>query len=103
MLPRGGKRVSWLRLAIDYLRTPRFDPLHLTQHNHNIMGFNLSYLFSHRPLLERGMDALLGLVADGSLSPPPVRTFALADVAAAHRALESGATVGKLVLTTESA
>ncbi len=103
MLPRGGRRVRWLRLAYDFLRTPRFSPLHLTQHNHNIMGFNLSYLFDNGALLQRAMDTLLGWFADGTLTPPPVQTFALEAVADAHRAIESGTTVGKLVLTTAHA
>jgi len=101
MLPKGGKRVSWLALAWDFIRTPRFDPLHLVENNHNLMGFNLSYLFDRVDILELGMGSLLPWFADGTLSPPPVQTFALRDVADAHRAIESGQTVGKLVLTTE--
>lgn len=103
MLPRGGRRVRWLRLALDYLRTPRFDPLHLTQHNHNVMGFNLSYLFDNEALLVGAMETLLSWMSDGTITPPPVQTFALADAAQAHRAIETGTTVGKLVLTTEHA
>ncbi len=99
MLPRGGRRVSWLRLAWSYLRTPRFDPLKLTQQNRSVMGFNLSYLFDHTEPLERGMTCLLDWAGRGDLQPSPVQTFPLAEAAEAHRALESGRTVGKLVLT----
>ncbi|MCA9710423.1 MAG: zinc-binding dehydrogenase [Myxococcales bacterium] len=98
MLPRAGQRRSWLRLAWHYLRTPRFDPFDLTQRNRSVMGFNLSYLFEHTERLERGMELLLGWADEGVLRPPPVRTFALADAAEAQRALESGRTMGKLVL-----
>lgn len=101
MLPRGGNRVRWLRLAWDYLRTPRFDPLHLTQHNHNVMGFNLSYLFEDHALLGDAMQTLLAWMRDETITPPDVQTFALDDVAEAHRAIESGTTIGKLVLTTD--
>lgn len=48
-----------------------------------------------RPLEERALAAL----AAGELVPA-VQTFPLADAAAAHRAIESRATVGKVVLTT---
>ena len=38
------------------------------------------------------------LLADGTIRPTPLTTYALDDVAAAHRALESGDNVGKIVL-----
>jgi NADPH:quinone reductase-like Zn-dependent oxidoreductase len=37
-------------------------------------------------------------VDEGRIVPPPVTRFPLDRVADAHRALESGSTVGKLVL-----
>ena len=99
MLPRTGGRPNWLRLAWDYLRTPRFDPLRLTGDNKSVMAFNLSYLFERRELLGSAMRELLARVAEGHIRPPEVRCYPLADVAAAHRDLESGRTTGKLVLT----
>ncbi|MCH9685344.1 MAG: zinc-binding dehydrogenase, partial [Deltaproteobacteria bacterium] len=98
MLPRAGQRRSWLRLAWHYLRTPRFNPFDLTQRNRSVMGFNLSYLFSQTHMLSEGMELLLRWATDGALRPAPVQSFALADAADAHRTLESGQTVGKLVL-----
>ncbi len=98
MLPRAGQRRSWLRLAWHYLRTPRFNPFDLTTRNRSVMGFNLSYLFSQTDLLAEGMARLLAWAQDGVLAPVPIQSFALADAAEAHRALESGRTVGKLVL-----
>ncbi|MCA9663250.1 MAG: zinc-binding dehydrogenase, partial [Myxococcales bacterium] len=40
MLPRRGGKPKWLRLALAYLRTPRFNPLDLTSLNRSVMGFN---------------------------------------------------------------
>lgn len=98
MLPRRGGRPSWPRLILGYLRTPRFNPLQLTGDNKSVMAFNLSYLFERRELLAEAMSELFALVAQGALAPPEVRAYPFADVAAAHRALESGQTTGKLVL-----
>ncbi len=97
MMPRGG-RTRWLRLAWDYLRTPRFSPLKLTQENRSVMGFNLSYLFDRNDLLREGVALLLAALADGSLKVPAITCYPLQEVARAHRDLESGQTVGKLVL-----
>ncbi|MBK7974716.1 MAG: zinc-binding dehydrogenase [Deltaproteobacteria bacterium] len=100
MLPRGGGvgRPSFPKLAWDWLRTPRFDPLDMTTHNRSVLAFNLSYLFERHELLAEGMTKLVGRVEAGALRAPPVTRFPLERVAEAHRALESGTTVGKLVL-----
>jgi synaptic vesicle membrane protein VAT-1 len=99
MLPREGGRPSWSRLAVDWLRTPRFNPLALTNDNASVLAFNLSYLFERRDVLAEGMARLLAWVEEGRLVAPPVTRYPLEQVADAHRALESGRTVGKLVLT----
>ncbi len=90
--PRCGK------LAVDWLRTPRFDPLAMTNENKSVMAFNLSYLFDRPDLMAESMGALLGWVKEGKLSAPRVEKFSMERVADAHRALESGRTIGKLVL-----
>lgn len=98
MMSRGRSKPSWLRLARTYLATPRFHPLRMTNENRGVLAFNLSYLFECSDLLDEAMRTLTGWLADGSIRPLPVTQFAFDRVADAHRALESGSTVGKLVL-----
>lgn len=98
MLARGRDKPRWAKLAIDWARMPRFDPLRMTNENKSVMAFNLSYLFQRLDLLAESMQALGAWAKDGKIAPPRVQTFALDRVAEAHRALESGETVGKLVL-----
>ncbi|MBK6725948.1 MAG: zinc-binding dehydrogenase [Xanthomonadales bacterium] len=97
MLPHDG-RLNWLRLAWDWLRTPRFNPLHMTQSNRSVLAANLSFLQSEAPRLREGMHWLLQHFADGSLRPLPVETFPLERAADAQRRIESGQSLGKLVL-----
>lgn len=97
MLPRDG-RLNWLRLAWDWLRTPRFNPLRMTQTNRSVMAANLSFLSAEAPLLRCGMEWLLTRFANGELVPPTVTAFPLDAAADAQRTIESGRTVGKLVL-----
>lgn len=97
MLPHDG-RLNWLRLAWDWLRTPRFNPLDMTQRNRSVVAANLSFLQSHAPRLREGMHWLLERFADGRLKPLPVETWPLAKAAEAQRRIESGRTVGKLAL-----
>lgn len=98
MLKRGKDKPSWVKLAIDFVRTPTFHPLALTNDNRGVLGFNLSYLFDELTILDEALAALLPAIADGSLPAPPVSTFPFEQVAEAHAALESGRTVGKVAL-----
>jgi NADPH:quinone reductase-like Zn-dependent oxidoreductase len=97
MLPHSG-RLNWLRLVWDWLRTPRFNPLEMTQSNRSVLAANLSFLQSHAPRLREGMLWLLERFADGRLQPLPVECFPLREAAAAQRRIESGQTIGKLAL-----
>jgi NADPH:quinone reductase-like Zn-dependent oxidoreductase len=97
MLPRDG-RLNWPRLAWDWLRTPRFNPLQMTQRNRSVLACNLSFLSAHADRLAEGMRWLLARFEAGELHAPPVTAYPLARAADAQRAIESGATVGKLVL-----
>jgi NADPH:quinone reductase-like Zn-dependent oxidoreductase len=72
MLPRHGGVPHRLRLAWDYLRTPRFSPFDLTTHNRSVLGFNLSFLFDETTTLQRGLLQLLGWLEAGKLQPPGV-------------------------------
>ncbi len=100
MMKLGAGKPSWPKLAVAWLRTPRFNPLDLTNDNKSVMAFNLSYLFEEREILAEAIDRLMGLVKRGAIAPPPTRAFPFASVAEAHRAIETGRTTGKLVLTT---
>jgi NADPH:quinone reductase-like Zn-dependent oxidoreductase len=97
MLPKDG-RLNWLKLAWDWLRTPRFNPLTMTQQNKSVLACNLSFLSSEANRLMEGMDWLLSRFASGELQPLPVTAFDLADAARAQQLIESGRSVGKLVL-----
>ena len=98
MLPKTGGKPSWPKLALDWLRTPRFSPLDMTESSKSVLAFNLSYLFDRTDLMADGMADILRWIDDKAIVPPPVTTYPLADVARAHADIESGKTVGKLVL-----
>jgi alcohol dehydrogenase len=93
-MPRG-TRVNWLRLASRYLRRPRIDPLALVNENRSVMGFNLIWLWNSSEGLTGAFDALDTLIT----APPLVgRRFAFAEAPAAMRHLQSGESIGKVVL-----
>jgi NADPH:quinone reductase-like Zn-dependent oxidoreductase len=98
MLPKKGGKINWPKLAFNYLKTPRFNPLDLTTHNKSLMAFNLSFLFERDDLFLPAMDELLLWLEQGKIRPHQITTYPLTDVAKAHADLESGQTTGKLVL-----
>jgi synaptic vesicle membrane protein VAT-1 len=98
MLPKRGGRPSWPKLAVDYLRTPRFNPLQMTNDSRSVLAFNLSYLFDRLEILHEALGQITDWLADGRIHAPSVTTYPLEEVARAHRDIESGRTIGKLVL-----
>jgi NADPH:quinone reductase-like Zn-dependent oxidoreductase len=98
MLSRGRANPNWLKVAWEFLKTPRFNPLEMVNSNKGVVAFNLSYLFEQRALLQEAMSRMLSEVERGLLRPLPVTEFPLAEAGEAHRALQSGSTVGKLAL-----
>ena len=98
LMSRGRQRPNYVKLLWGYLRTPRFNPFEMNQKNKSVMAFNLSYLFERTWLLAEAMAELLTWVEAGKIRPLPLREVPFAEVARAHAALESGDSVGKLVL-----
>jgi len=98
MLSTYGGVANYLKLLFQYLRVPRWSPLAMTQENKSLIAFNLSFLFHRLDLLQESMQDLLSWVEEGKIKAPAIQPFAFEKVADAHRALESGATVGKLIL-----
>jgi NADPH:quinone reductase-like Zn-dependent oxidoreductase len=101
MLSKGAGRANWLKLLFTYLRTPRFNPLRMTNDNKSVLAFNLSYLSESNDRLMEAMTELLGWASAGRIAPLPVQTFPFDRVADAQRALESGETTGRLALVVE--
>ena len=101
MFRKGHGRAPWPKLARDWLRTPRFNPLDMTQSNRSVLAFNLSFMTHRHDVLERAMRQLLGWAHDDRISPLPVKILPFHEVAKAHRLLESGETTGKLVLSVD--
>jgi NADPH:quinone reductase-like Zn-dependent oxidoreductase len=90
-----GARVNYLHVARRYFRRPRIDPLQMVSDNRSVMGFNLIWLWDRVDLLSAGLRALETFVT----APPHIgRRFAFAEAPAAMRYLQSGESVGKVVL-----
>jgi len=94
LMPKGA-RPDYVRLALRYLRRPRLDPLRMIAENKSVMAFNLIWLWEQVDRLPRVYDQLSRFVQ----RPPLVgRRFHFADAPAALRHLQSGESIGKVVM-----
>ncbi len=90
-----GRRPNYPRLLVRYLQRPRLDPLQMIAENKSVMAFNLIWLWDQAERLSKAYAQLAGLMRQ----PPFVgRRFPFADAPAALRYLQSGESIGKVVL-----
>lgn len=92
-------RMNYLKAGWGLLKTPRFNPLTLISENKSVIGFNLSFLFNRDDLVGEGMNRLIELVHQKKVHPPKITKIPFSEVARAHELIESGQSVGKIVLT----
>ncbi len=98
MFSKGRGKPNWLKLIWSYFRTPRFNPLYMTSDNHSVLAFNLSYLMQNKDILIEDMKIMLTWLQEEKVIPPLVKAYPLEKAAEAQRELESGQSIGKLVL-----
>ena len=88
-------RPNYLALGWRYLRRPRVDPLAMISANRSVMAFNLIWLWERAERLSEGYAALERLLP----RPPHVGArFPFDQALEAMRLLQSGKTIGKVVL-----
>jgi alcohol dehydrogenase len=90
-----GARPNYLRLAVEYLRRPRLDPLAMISANRSLMAFNLIWLWERA---ERLPAAYAGLERLAPRPPHVGATFPFDRAPDALRELQGGGTTGKVVL-----
>jgi len=76
-------------------------PVHsgeLMSRSRAVIGFWLAHCFTSPELLQPQMAELLAMVENGQLAPQVGGTYPLGDAAAAHEALRSRGSIGKLIL-----
>lgn len=98
LLRRGRDRLGLWQALIGLLRTPRFDPMKMIDHNRSVHAFNLSYMFAETAIFQEAIAELFGALERGEIRPLPFTAVPFAEVQEAHRLLHSGETTGKVVL-----
>ena len=92
-------KINYLKAAISLIKLPKFNPMDMVTHNKGVIGFNISFLFNEEHLIREMTSKLLDLVSKGEIKPIPVTVFKFNEVAQAHKLIESGKSVGKIVVS----
>lgn len=88
-------RPNYIKLAYKYLTRPKIDPLEMISANKSVMGFNLIWLWDKSEDMRIAMDESINL----DPGPPVIgERFSFAELPDAVRRLQTGKTVGKLVV-----
>ncbi len=98
MFPKKKGVPNYFKLLSNYLRTPKFNPVDMHKKNRNLITFNLSFLFDRKDLRDLIMRDLYSWLKEGQIRMPKIAAYPFDHVAQAHSDLQSGQTVGKLVL-----
>ena len=80
-------------------RTPRFHPFNLMNDNKGVHGVNLGHLWHRLDVMRPMFDRLVGLAAEGVLSPVIDATFDFDHAADAHHYIQARKNFGKVLLT----
>lgn len=90
-----GDKPNKLKMIARYLRRPKIDPLLLPNSNKAVMGFNLIWLYHQTERFARVVNELMEL----KLAAPHIgATYPFEKLPDAIRALQSGQTMGKVVV-----
>ena len=90
-----GQRPNYAKLGWKYWRRPKLDPVSMISENKSVMAFNLIWLWDRIDEMRRMYDELSSL----ELPPPHIgRAMPFNDAPAALRYLQSGDSVGKVIM-----
>ena len=102
-LPMGNDMLSpveWLRMAVKMATLPKFDAMDLTTSNKSVLGFNLSFFTEEIDLMGELYDQIGTWISEGKLECPRIVEMDLETVDDAHELIQSGKSVGKIIINT---
>jgi len=91
---------EWIRMAIKKNKMPLFDPMEMGTDNKSVFGFNLSFFANERDMLSNMLTEIIDWIKAGKINCPRVVDLPMDQIREAHDLIQSGKTIGKLVLTT---
>lgn len=89
---------SWRTKLRGLIMLPFYTPFRLMHDNKSVMGINMTNLWQHPELQREWMAQIIAWYDEALLRPNIDKTFRFEEVVAAHRYVQNGENVGKIVL-----
>jgi NADPH:quinone reductase-like Zn-dependent oxidoreductase len=80
------------------VRVPIFTPMKFLGENRGVAGVNMGHMWSEIAMLRKAAEEIIGLYTAGRIAPHVHAKLPFERAAEAHRMLESGSTLGKVLL-----
>ena len=94
--------MEWVRMVFKASKMPTFDPMELVTANKSVLGFNLSFFANETNMLDPMYDQIERWLSSSLLRCPRVTEMPMDRIGEAHQLIQSGTTVGKLVMITST-
>ena len=104
-LPMGRAMLSpkeWIGMARKAGNMPKFDPMDMVTANKSVLSFNLSFFADETEVLSEFFSQICTWIEEGKLRAPRVVEMSMkSQVQEAHELIQSGKSIGKIVLSTQ--
>eukprot|EP00470_Lotharella_oceanica_P009927 CAMPEP_0170182880 /NCGR_PEP_ID=MMETSP0040_2-20121228/29046_1 /TAXON_ID=641309 /ORGANISM="Lotharella oceanica, Strain CCMP622" /LENGTH=102 /DNA_ID=CAMNT_0010428445 /DNA_START=91 /DNA_END=395 /DNA_ORIENTATION=- len=87
-------------MAWGMFRMPRFDAMDLCLSSKGVIGFNLSFFADERGIIESYLNQVTKWIDEGKLKAPKTSVFKMDKIGDAHALIQSGRSIGKIVVQT---
>lgn len=92
--------IEWLKMIFKVAKMPKFDAMDLVVSNKSLLGFNLSFFVDEIEMLRRLYGQIGQWLTYGKIHCPRVTELPMKEIAEAHKLIQSGKSVGKIVMMT---
>eukprot|EP00602_Paraphysomonas_sp_CaronLab_P001599 CAMPEP_0185032168 /NCGR_PEP_ID=MMETSP1103-20130426/20067_1 /TAXON_ID=36769 /ORGANISM="Paraphysomonas bandaiensis, Strain Caron Lab Isolate" /LENGTH=356 /DNA_ID=CAMNT_0027567963 /DNA_START=230 /DNA_END=1300 /DNA_ORIENTATION=- len=89
---------AWLNMISGILKMPKFDAMAMVVESRAVMGFNLSFFAEEHALIHEYMEQIVSWLESDKIKVAEVTVFEMKDIAKAHQLIQSGMSVGKIVV-----
>jgi NADPH:quinone reductase-like Zn-dependent oxidoreductase len=91
--------MEWIRMILKMTKMPKFDAMDFVTSNKSLLGFNLSFFVDEVEMLSKIYDQIDQWLREGNLKAPRVTAMPMKNIGEAHALIQSGKSVGKIVMT----
>jgi NADPH:quinone reductase-like Zn-dependent oxidoreductase len=92
--------VEWIKMGFKMSRMPKFDAMDMTVSNKSVLAFNLSFFAQEVEIVSGLLDQIVMWLEEEKIKCPTVVEMDFESVAKAHQHLQSGQSIGKVVVRT---